>query len=100
VALCLYRVVQEALQNVIEHSGVTEADVHLAGGGDALLLRVSDPGGGFTPEREEDAGLGLLSMRERVRSLGGELVVHASPGRGTRICVRVGLQPMREKRPA
>jgi PAS domain S-box-containing protein len=100
VALCLYRVIQDALQNVLDHSGMLEADVHLAGCGDELLLRVSDGGGGFTPKLREDVGLGLLSMRERVRSLGGEIVVHASPGRGTRICVRLGLAPMREKRPA
>jgi PAS domain S-box-containing protein len=93
VALCLYRVVQEALLNVITHSGVTDADVHLAGCGDGLLLRVSDSGGGFVPERRGDVGLGLLSMRERVLSLGGQIVVHAAPGRGTRISVRIGLQP-------
>jgi signal transduction histidine kinase len=93
VALCLYRVVQEALQNVIEHSGRMEAEVHLEGSGDRLLLRIADPGGGFTPERREGAGLGLLTMRERVHSLGGDFVVQTAPGRGTRIGVRIALQP-------
>jgi hypothetical protein len=51
-------------------------------------------------ETPRDPGGRLLSTRERVRSLGGELVVHASPGRSTRICVGLGLQPMREKRSA
>jgi signal transduction histidine kinase len=101
VAPCLYRVVQEALQNVIEHSGVMEAEVHLAGNGDSLLLRVSDPGSGFAPERRGDVGLGLLSMRERVLSLGGDIVVQSGPGRGTRIGARVGLQPtIGERQPA
>jgi PAS domain S-box-containing protein len=101
VALCLYRVAQEALQNVIKHSGVMEAEVHLAGNGDALLLRVSDSGSGFAPDRRRDVGLGLLSMRERVASLGGDIVVQAAPGRGTRIGVRVGLQPtIGERQPA
>jgi PAS domain S-box-containing protein len=102
VALCLYRIVQEALQNVIKHSGVMEAEVHLAASGDGgLLLRVSDPGGGFAAGNRDNVGLGLLSMRERVHSLGGELVVHTSPGRGTRISARVGLQPtVGEKQPA
>jgi PAS domain S-box-containing protein len=93
VALCLYRIVQEALQNVIKHSGVMEAEVHLAGSANELALRVSDPGEGFTPERSEGVGLGLLSMRERVHSLGGEIVIQTAAGRGTRIGVRVGLQP-------
>jgi len=93
VALCLYRIVQEALQNVIAHSGRMEAEVHLEGSGDRLLLRIADPGSGFTPERREGAGLGLLTMRERVHSLGGDFVVQTAPGRGTRIGVRIALQP-------
>jgi PAS domain S-box-containing protein len=93
VALCFYRIVQESLQNVIKHSGGMQAEVHLTGSGNGLLLRITDPGGGFAPERQESVGLGLLTMRERVHSLGGEIVVQAAPGRGTRIGVRVALQP-------
>jgi signal transduction histidine kinase len=93
VALCLYRIVQEALQNVIRHSGVMEAEVQLTGSTDELLLRISDAGSGFVADATRWTGLGLTSMRERVRSLGGEIVVQAAPGRGTRIGVRVCLQP-------
>jgi PAS domain S-box-containing protein len=93
VALCCYRIVQEALHNVITHSRVLEAEVHLAGTNNGLLLRITDQGSGFAPERREGSGLGLLSMRERVRSVGGDLVVQAAPGRGTRIGVRLNLQP-------
>ena len=93
VALCLYRIVQEALQNVIKHSGRMEAEVHLEGSVNGLLLRIADPGGGFTPERREGVGLGLLSMRERAHALGGDFVVQTAPGRGTRIGVRIALQP-------
>jgi PAS domain S-box-containing protein len=93
VALCCYRIVQEALNNVITHSRVLEAEVHLAGTNNGLLLRITDQGSGFAPERREGTGLGLLSMRERVRSVGGDLVVQAAPGRGTRIGVRINLQP-------
>jgi signal transduction histidine kinase len=101
VALCLYRIVQESLQNVIKQSGGMQAEVHLAGSGDRLLLRITDPGGGFAPERRESVGLGLLSMRERVHSVGGDIVIQAAPGRGTRIGVRVGLQPtIGENQPA
>jgi len=101
VALCLYRIVQESLQNVIKHSGGMQAEVHLAGSSEGLLLRIIDPGGGFAPERRETVGLGLLCMRERIHSLGGDIVIQAAPGRGTRIGVRVGLQPtLVEKQPA
>ena len=93
VALCLYRIVQEALQNVIQHSGGMEAEVHLEGSGDGLLLRIADSGDGFSPDRRDGAGLGLFSMRERVNSLGGDIAVQAAPGRGTRIGVRIALQP-------
>jgi signal transduction histidine kinase len=78
---------------VIEHSGGMEAEVHLEGSGDGLLLRIADQGDGFALERREGVGLGLLSMRERVHSLGGDIVVQTAPGRGTRIGVRIALQP-------
>jgi signal transduction histidine kinase len=92
VALCLYRVTQEALHNVARHSHATQAFVHLANEGGELLLQVADPGVGFDPASHH-AGLGLISMRERVALLRGRLVIHSSPGSGTRIGVRVPLVP-------
>src|SRR5262249_54881803 len=74
VALCLYRVAQEALQNVARHSGAARASVTLAGSDRALVLTILDDGGGFdasAPSRH--AHLGLTSMRERVRLAGGTL---------------------------
>src|SRR6185503_6209655 len=68
VALCLYRIVQEALHNVIKHSGVLEADVHLSGTGTELLLRIADAGAGFVPIAPRLTGVGLASMHERVAS--------------------------------
>ncbi len=90
VALCLFRIVQETLQNVIKHSGAVEAEVSLAVENGYLELRVADPGAGFAPEDQQQSGLGLMSMRERVHSIGGDLVIHSAPGQGTRIGVRVG----------
>lgn len=90
VALCLYRVAQEALQNVARHSGAARASVTLAGSDRALVLTILDDGGGFdasAPSRH--AHLGLTSMRERVRLAGGTLTVDARPGAGTRIEARV-----------
>ena len=94
VALCLYRIVQEALHNVIKHSGVLEAEVQLTGTpSHELQLRVADSGSGFAVGTCCTTGLGLISMRERVHSIDGTLVVQSEPGRGTRIGVTVRLQP-------
>jgi signal transduction histidine kinase len=100
VALCLYRIVQEGLQNVIKHSGVLEADVHLAGDGHELLLRIADAGGGFIPNAPSAGGVGLASMQERVNAIGGTLIVHAAPGLGTRIVVKVDAEPLNREHSA
>jgi PAS domain S-box-containing protein len=92
VALCLFRVVQEGLNNVIKHSGAGEARVSLRGTSDALLLSIADSGRGFD---ESDAfgrvGLGLASIVERLRLIGGEVTIRSKPGRGTTIDARVPL---------
>ena len=94
VALCLYRIVQEALHNVIKHSGVLQAEVQLTETmSHELQLQIADTGVGFAVDSWPSTGLGLISMRERVHSIDGEIVVHAAPGRGTRIGVTVQLQP-------
>lgn len=93
VALCLYRIVQEALHNVIKHSGVMQAEVHLTETmSHELQLEVADSGVGFAVDTCPWTGLGLISMRERVHSIDGDIVIHAAPGWGTRIGVTVRLQ--------
>ncbi len=86
----LFRVMQEALMNAVKHSGVQEIDVALHGNGSAVYLDVIDRGVGFTVD---DArlyrGLGLVSMRERLNLLGGELSVKSRPGDGTTVSARV-----------
>ncbi len=89
VALCLYRIAQEALHNVVRHSSARHAEVRLASDEEYLVLQVSDSGVGFDPKRGRWEGLGLASMRERAAFLKGQLVVHTFPGGGTRIGVRV-----------
>jgi signal transduction histidine kinase len=91
VALCLFRIVQEGLNNVVKHSGVREAAVTLRGTRDGLLLVVADSGRGFDEKRVAEASLGLLSMRERLRLIGGEFTMSSQPGQGTTIVARVPL---------
>jgi PAS domain S-box-containing protein len=92
VTLCLFRIVQEALRNVVKHSGSREAEVELSGHSDHIDLCVSDTGAGFDPKNPEGfSGIGLISMRERIRLVGGHLSVESEPSHGTRIRVRVPL---------
>jgi signal transduction histidine kinase len=92
VSLCLYRIVEEALQNVVKHSGAEGAKVELSGIDSQIDLCISDSGAGFSPESARvEAGIGLISMRERLRLVGGILTVESEPSHGTRIRVRVPL---------
>lgn len=83
----LYRVMQEALNNVVRHAGATKAMVTLESG-DGVVLTVEDDGKGFTPA-EGTGRLGLIGMRERMTLLGGTLEIDSARGRGCRIIVRV-----------
>jgi signal transduction histidine kinase len=86
VALSLYRVTQEALHNAAKHSGADAVDVTFQGDGTVLRLTVSDAGTGFESDRMNTAhGFGLMSMRQRMRGIGGTLSVQSAPGRGARI---------------
>jgi PAS domain S-box-containing protein len=83
-ALCLFRVAQEAIRNVQKHSGTRRALVQIDEISGSMRLRVSDQGEGFDVDSDDfSQGLGLLSMEERLHSLGGELFVHSRLGGGT-----------------
>ena len=85
-ALCLFRVTQESLRNMVKHSQAEEVLVELSGGIEEIRLRISDSGIGFNPDDiTEKEGLGLDSMRERLRAVGGTLAIESDPGRGTRV---------------
>jgi signal transduction histidine kinase len=86
--LCLFRVVQEALQNAVKYSGAREVSVQLAGGPDGLLLSIVDNGAGFDVDAAWGKGLGLLSMSERVEAIGGTLEIRSSSA-GTRLQVTI-----------
>ena len=90
--VCLYRITQEALHNVVKHSGATRAAVAIAFGAQEITLRVVDDGVGFDPEAvRQKVTLGLVSMRERAQLLGGHLAVSTNPGKGTQVEVRLPL---------
>ena len=91
-ALCLYRIAQEALANSIKHSGAQHARVELTGAADRIALQIADDGSGFDPRLiQGKGGLGLVSMRERVFSLGGQLAIDSRSSDGTRVDVRIPL---------
>jgi two-component system sensor histidine kinase UhpB len=90
-SLCLYRVVQEALHNIMKHSQAKNVDVKLGADDRNVLLQIIDDGVGFDLSHER-GGLGLHSMQERVRSVGGTIEIASSPKNGTRIEVRVNLR--------
>ncbi len=87
----LFRITQEALNNVAKHSQATSASVSLTFKPGQVRLRVEDDGIGFDASQCR-AGLGLQNMRERAESLGGQLAVESVPGSGTRIMVQVPLK--------
>ena len=89
VAITFYRVAQEALQNAARHSGATEATVVLQGSPEGVSMSVADRGAGFSPGQGATPRLGLAGMHERLRSVGGELQVTSSPGRGTTVFAQV-----------
>jgi signal transduction histidine kinase len=94
VSLCLFRIVQEGLQNLKKHSGTKTAQLSLINICDKLVLSLCDEGIGFDANGLQKFGLGILSMQARARLLGGELEIHSKPGKGTRIEAWVPLEPI------
>jgi signal transduction histidine kinase len=94
ISICLYRVAQEALQNATKHSGSPQVEVSLRGARNEILLTVRDFGTGFDcKEAVKGRGLGLISMKERLNLVGGELSIESQPQLGTTIHARVPLGP-------
>jgi PAS domain S-box-containing protein len=92
MALCLFRVTQEALSNVVKHSKARQAQVELSKARDEIRLQIVDAGTGFDIAlNDTDVGIGLVGMRERLRLVGGRLSVQSALGRGTEIRAEVPL---------
>jgi signal transduction histidine kinase len=94
VALCLFRIAQEGLQNLKKHSGTKRAQLSVRHMSDRLFLSLCDQGRGFDANKLEKPGLGILSMQGRARLLGGEFEIHSKLGKGTQIEAWVPLQPV------
>jgi len=93
VTLCFFRIAQEALWNVARHSGAKEARVELHGDEQQVELSITDNGMGFDSEGTgKNLGIGLRSMQERVRLVGGRLKIESKFGAGTKICAAVAVQ--------
>jgi signal transduction histidine kinase len=91
MTVSLFRVVQEALQNAVKYSRAHVVRVHLDGGSNRLVLRISDDGVGFDVGTAWGKGLGLISISERIEALGGTLDIRSAPGAGTSLEIRVPL---------
>jgi PAS domain S-box-containing protein len=92
VSLCLFRVLQEALHNAMKYSGVGVFEVSLTGSPQEIELKVQDSGVGFDAKVASNGhGLGLTSMRERLKLVGGQLSIDSMPSQGTTVLARVPL---------
>jgi signal transduction histidine kinase len=96
ISLCLYRITQESLRNIVKHAGATQVHVSLTGGKDLIHLQIKDNGRGFNPTHlPGKPGLGLISMRERVRLIQGEIIIGSQPGQGTVVEIKAPLKDVR-----
>jgi signal transduction histidine kinase len=92
-AIHVYRILQEALNNIARHSGAKAAEVRLELSRDRMRLEVEDHGSGM-PEERKRGGLGLIAMRERAELLGGSVSFRRPPGGGTLVMLEVPLNPL------
>ena len=90
-ALCIYRIAQEALRNVIAHAGASRADVTLVQADDQAQITIADDGRGFdaSEQRRAGHGLGLVSISERARIIGGTVSIVSGPNQGTRVQAKI-----------
>jgi signal transduction histidine kinase len=85
VQIALYRIAQEALNNVAKHARAAEVQVRLQMEPDRVELRIGDDGQGFDPDQVPPAGMGLKILSERAQAIGAALRITSSPGSGTEI---------------
>jgi signal transduction histidine kinase len=89
VEIAIYRIVQEALTNIVRHARATRADVLFESNGDSLVVIVEDNGVGFDPKNQVTNHLGLVGMQERATMLGGLITLESSVDHGSMIKLEV-----------
>jgi PAS domain S-box-containing protein len=89
ISTAIFRIVQAALENVARHAAADEVKISLRRNGSNLVLCIADDGRGFDPEKVTAASFGLIAMRERARSLGGDLSIESRSKRGTTVTARL-----------
>jgi signal transduction histidine kinase len=89
IKVALYRITQEALNNVAKHAYATKALVNMKCKPDEVSLVISDNGKGFDINKVKPESLGLGIMRDRIKGIGGQLTIHSEPGSGSEVVVRV-----------
>jgi len=99
VTVCVFRTVQEALQNALKHSRARHISVRLIGSTHQLGLTVADDGVGFDVKAAWGRGLGLISMGERLETIDGTIAIRSTPGAGTTVEVVVPLHPTEDTVP-
>lgn len=95
--IVLYRVIQEALNNVAKHAHADDVHVHLNSADSSITVTITDNGIGFDPQNVFSMnigkrGFGIMGMQERVSSLGGRVDIRSRPGRGTQIAIEIPLE--------
>jgi len=95
VVIALYRIVQEALTNIVRHAQAEHAQISLLKDGEDLVLQIDDDGCGLKPG-PNPGGIGMLSMRERATELGGQFTVKGSDSRGCHLEVRLPMSALRD----
>jgi signal transduction histidine kinase len=95
---CIYRVVQEALNNAVRHAHAHSVQVEVSGGGESVRLAIQDDGQGF--DARHARGMGIAGMAERVRNAGGQFQIESAPGRGTTLSVLLPLNGRNVTEPA
>lgn len=100
VDITAFRIIQEALTNVVKYAGVKKASVMVARRDASLLIEIEDSGQGFDPARVPATTGGLRGIRERAYSVGGRAIIESSPGTGTKVTVQIPLEPPQVERRA
>jgi PAS domain S-box-containing protein len=101
IELVLYRVFQEGLNNISKHANASQVNLQLTYNHPDIIFMIKDDGCGFIPREDglpagsNRKGIGLLSMKERVTSLGGSMAIHSTPGKGTALRIKI---PMNERK--